>query len=80
MATLSEEELLPVHGLQLAFLPLPGLEHLLPRIPQGSQPFLDLGTGTCGARTGESRADKMAADLEGSPRREASVARRRGSV
>lgn len=67
VATLSEEELLPVHGLQLLFLLLPGLEHLLPLILQGSQPFLDLGTGMWGARTGESRTDKMEADPEGSP-------------
>lgn len=46
VTTLSEEELLPLHGLQLLFLLLPGLEHLLPFIPQGLQPFLDLGTDT----------------------------------
>lgn len=46
VTTLSEEELLPLHGLQLLFLLLPGLEHPLPFIPQGSQPFPDLGTDT----------------------------------
>lgn len=67
VATLSEEELLPVPDLQLLFLPLPGLEHLLPFILQGSQPFLDLGTGVWGAHAGESRTDKMEANPEGSP-------------
>lgn len=65
-ATLSEEELLPVHGQQPLLLLLPGLEHLLPPVLQGSQLFLDLGMGTWGACTGESRMDETEADPEGS--------------
>lgn len=45
VVTLSQEELLLVHSLQLLLLPLPGLEHLLPLILQGLQPFLDLRMG-----------------------------------
>lgn len=44
VTTLPEEELLLVCGLQPLLLLLPGLEHLLPPVLQGLQPFLDLRT------------------------------------
>lgn len=53
-----------MHGLQPLLLPFPGLEHPLPLILQGLQPFLDLGTGMRGACTGESRLNKTEADPE----------------
>lgn len=44
VTTLPEKELLLVCGLQPLLLLVPGLEHLLPPVLQGLQPFLDLGT------------------------------------
>lgn len=52
MATLPEEELLLVHGLQPLLLLSPGLEHLLPPALQGLQPFPDLQTGLWGSAQG----------------------------
>ena len=66
VAALSEEEQLPVPGLQPLLFLLPGLEHLLLFVPQDLQPFLDLGMSMWRACTRESRMEKTEAGPKGS--------------